>query len=174
MKPLTPQQMRFCELYVKTGNASQSYLDAGYAAKSPDVARACAARLLTLASVSLYVKQLQKKTSQKHEVSKDRIISELVKVAFADMSEVVEIDDKGKPVIKKDANLNALDSISSSESYSDTGYSKSFSVKKSDKIKAMEMLCKLLGLYDKEDTESRRNLETNAARVLEALAGIRK
>lgn len=174
MKPLTPQQMRFCEIYVKTGNASQSYVDAGYKAKDGDVASACAARLLSSASVSLYVKQLQNKVSQKHEVSRDRIIGELVKVAFANMSEVVEIDDKGKPVIKKNANLDALDSISSSESYSDTGYSKSFSVKKSDKIKAMEMLCKLLGLYDKEDTESRRNLEANSRRVLDALAGIRK
>lgn len=174
MKPLTPQQMRFCEIYVQTGNASQSYIDAGYKVKDGEVAKVNAARLLTLAHVSLYVKQLQNKTSQKHEVSRDRIIGELVKVAFADMSEVVEIDDKGKPVIKKDANLNALDSISSSESYSDTGYSKSFSVKKSDKIKAMEMLCKLLGLYDKEDSESRRNLEANSRRVLDALAGIRK
>lgn len=174
MKPLTPQQMRFCEIYVQTGNASQSYIDAGYKVKDSEVAKVNAARLLTLAHVSLYVKQLQNKVSQKHEVSRDRIIGELVKVAFADMSEVVEIDDKGKPVIKKNANLDALDSISSSESYSDTGYSKSFSVKKSDKIKAMEMLCKLLGLYDKEDSESRRNLEANSRRVLEALAGIRK
>lgn len=174
MKRLTTQQMRFCEIYVKTGNATQSYYDAGYKAKNGDVAKVNACRLLTYDHVSLYVKQLQKRTSEKHEVSKDKIIGELVKVAFADMSEVVAIDDNGKPVIKKDANLDALDSISSSESVSDTGYSKSFSVKKSDKIKAMEMLCKLLGLYDREDTESRRNIEANAGRVLDAIRGLRK
>lgn len=174
MKPLTPQQMRFCEIYVQCGNAAKAYRDAGYKAADAEVARANASRLIAKDNISLYIKQLQAKTTEKHEVSRDRIIGELVKVAFADMSEVVEIDDKGKPVIKKNANLDALDSISSSESYSDTGYSKSFSVKKSDKIKAMEMLCKLLGLYDKEDSESRRNLEANSRRVLEALAGIRK
>jgi phage terminase small subunit len=174
MRPLTARQIKFCELYCKTGNATQSYIDAGYKVKDGEVAKANASRTLALANVSLYVKQLQKQIIEKHEVSRERVMDELVGIAFGSISEIVEIDNHGKPKLKQQADLKQLDSISATESYSDTGSSRGFSVKRADRLKALEMLCKLLGLYDREDTESRRNIESNAGRVLEALRGLRK
>jgi phage terminase small subunit len=174
MKQLTAQQMKFCERYVETSNATQSYIDAGYKVKNADVAKATASRLLTSVNVSLYVKQLQDKELHRTRVSKERVIDELVNVAFGSISEIVEIDEEGRPRLKPEADLRQVDAISSSRSVSDSGYSESFTVKRGDRLKALEMLCKLLGLYDREDTESRRNIEANAGRVLEALRGIRK
>jgi phage terminase small subunit len=52
---LTEQQKKFCDNFIKSGNATQSYMDAGYKAKG-EVARANASRLLTKANVKEYIK----------------------------------------------------------------------------------------------------------------------
>lgn len=57
---LTDQQKKFADNYIMSGNATQSYLDAGYKVKSDSVARANASRLLTNANVLDYIKDKQK------------------------------------------------------------------------------------------------------------------
>ena len=48
--PLNPKQLKFVERYLLTGNATQSYIDAGYAARG-HAAEACAERMLRNAEV---------------------------------------------------------------------------------------------------------------------------
>jgi phage terminase small subunit len=48
--PLNPRQLKFVDRYLATGNATQSYIDAGYT-RDPEVARRNASRLLTNADV---------------------------------------------------------------------------------------------------------------------------
>ena len=56
----TEKQKRFAELYVQTGNATQSYIDAGYKATSREVAEANARRLLGKDSVAAHVDELNR------------------------------------------------------------------------------------------------------------------
>lgn len=51
MTELNPRQEAFCLHYAKTGNATESYKQAGYAAKSDSVAASCAAKLLNIAKI---------------------------------------------------------------------------------------------------------------------------
>lgn len=56
---LTEQQKKFCDNFIKSGNATQSYMDAGYTAKGA-AARANASRLLTYDNVKEYIEQRSK------------------------------------------------------------------------------------------------------------------
>lgn len=56
---LTEKQKRFCEEYVKSGNATQSYIDAGYSATKREVAEANARKLLgNNSAVKEYIQEL--------------------------------------------------------------------------------------------------------------------
>lgn len=59
---LTAKQQRFAEEYVKLGNATQSYINAGYSATSRDVAEANARKLLgNNSAIADYIKELNDK-----------------------------------------------------------------------------------------------------------------
>ena len=69
---LSEQQKKFADLYIQSGNAKQSYINAGYKAKG-NVAEVNASRLLRNAKVLAYVQE------RNQQLSDDRI---------ADMEEV--------------------------------------------------------------------------------------
>jgi len=59
---LTEKQKRFAEEYVKTGNATQSYINAGYSVTKREVAEANARKLLgNNSAITLYIKELNDK-----------------------------------------------------------------------------------------------------------------
>jgi phage terminase small subunit len=169
---LNPKQILFAQAYAKHGNATQAYLDAGYKV-TEEVARVNASKLLTKSNVQQYLKSLQKPALKKAEVTIERITAELAKIAFGDLSDVVEMQD-GRAKIKKDADLSLVDGISFSESNGQAGHSKAFSFKKSDKLKALDMLTKMIGGYDRSPDSDEGNLKSNAGRILSALDRIRK
>lgn len=72
---LTQKQKLFAEYYLKSGNATQSYIDAGYSCTTRVVAEANAKRLLRNDSVKIYI------TEKNKEIESDNI---------ADMIEVKE------------------------------------------------------------------------------------
>jgi phage terminase small subunit len=74
MAGLTPNQKKFADEYIKTGNAKQSYINAGYKARG-NRAEASASRLLRNVKVRDYIRQRNK------EIDRDTI---------ADMQEVKE------------------------------------------------------------------------------------
>lgn len=59
MVKITPKQMRFCEEYLLTGNATQAYLTA-YNSESPKSAQIEGSRLLDRPDVQEYIKKLRK------------------------------------------------------------------------------------------------------------------
>lgn len=67
MEKLTEKQKRFCDEYIRTGNATQSYFAAYPTAKSEGTAAANAVRLLKNAKVKEYVEK------RNREVSNSRI-----------------------------------------------------------------------------------------------------
>ncbi len=74
MAGMTVKQKMFADEYIKTGNAKQSYINAGYSARG-NSAEANASRLLRNDKVLAYIKQ------RNQEIDKDTI---------ADMTEVKE------------------------------------------------------------------------------------
>jgi phage terminase small subunit len=170
---LNPRQIAFCIAYAKHGNATKAYLDAGYKV-SEKVAGTNGPRLLENAGISEHIRKLQKPALKRAEVSIDRITQELAKVAFADIGDVIELDSSGNARLRADADLSSLDAVSFNESSGKAGNSRGFSVKKSDKLKALDMLLKMTGGYDREPDADSGNLRANAGRILESLRNLRK
>lgn len=85
---LSEIQKRFCEIYVKTGNATQSYIDAGYKAK-PNAARRNASRLLSNADVKAYISELSEQMKQASIVDAVEAMQILATIARGDREEEV-------------------------------------------------------------------------------------
>ena len=63
MSKLTEKQKRFCEEYLIDLNATQSYLRAGYKAKSNEIARVESHKLLTKPNIQQYIEELRAEQS---------------------------------------------------------------------------------------------------------------
>lgn len=83
---LTPKQARFVAEYLIDSNATQAAIRSGY---SPKTAQKQGSRLLSNADVAAAVKAGQAKTAEKLEVTKEMIVDELRKIAFADLRKAV-------------------------------------------------------------------------------------
>lgn len=98
MKKLNPRQEKFAQLYVDTGNATQSYRDAGYQPKTDRTAEVSAHNLLRNPKVEKRVEELRKKASDKSELTRDDIVRFLCDVVRTPIDEIVRTAlDDGAP-----------------------------------------------------------------------------
>lgn len=80
VKELTIKQQRFVDLYIETGNATQSYIDAGYKATKREVAEANARKLLGNYSVQKYIENRMQEIQQNSIASQEEVLQYLTKV----------------------------------------------------------------------------------------------
>ena len=76
---LTPKQLKFCEAYLKTGNGTQSYKDAGYKVSNDKVAEANARKLLANRGVKAYVTKLMDDLRKPEIASADEVLQYLTR-----------------------------------------------------------------------------------------------
>jgi phage terminase small subunit len=90
---LTIKQNGFAMAYIESGNASEAYrrsFDAGKMA--PHSIEVEASRLLQNPEVSLRVEELQAEHRKRHDITVDRILTELSKIGFSNMLDYVKVD----------------------------------------------------------------------------------
>ena len=80
MKKLTVKQQKFADLYIETGNATQSYIDAEYKATTREVAEANARKLLGNYSVQNYIESKMEQIQQNTIASQEEVLEYLTKV----------------------------------------------------------------------------------------------
>lgn len=80
VKELTIKQQRFADLYIETGNATQSYIDAGYKATKREVAEANARKLLANYSVRNYIQKRMEEIEEKTIASQKEVLQYLTRV----------------------------------------------------------------------------------------------
>lgn len=74
MSELRGKQQKFADNYIKSGNATEAYVNAGYKVRSNETARANASRLLTNANVKAYIeKRLKQLESSKLATAKETL-----------------------------------------------------------------------------------------------------
>lgn len=146
---MTLKQQRFVEEYLIDLNATQAAIRAGY---SPKSANEQGARLLANVSISTAVAIALAERSKRTGINADRIIQELAKLAFVNPTDVINMESAS---IKSDASRDdtaAIASVKVKMTQSDDGYIMEREVKTYDKIRALELLGKHVGLYtDKQD-----------------------
>ncbi|MCU6729081.1 terminase small subunit [Huintestinicola butyrica] len=147
-KKLTPKQERFCEEYLIDLNATQAAIRAGYSSKTADVQ---SARLLVNVKVQERISLLRSKQSKRTEVTADKVIAELAAIAFADRTELAKVDKNGS------VKFTPTDSLPDDVKKIISGIKEGkfgTEVSSYDKVKALELLGKHLGLWEKAASES--------------------
>lgn len=85
---LTTKQERFCEEYLVDLNATQAAIRAGYSKKT---ARAIAQENLTKPDIQAYIAELQQKVSERTNVTVDKVVKELARIGFADITNYLKV-----------------------------------------------------------------------------------
>lgn len=147
---LTPKQERFCEEYLVDLNATQAYKRAGYNVKTDATAAQSANRMLRNVKVQERISELRTQQSKRTEITADRVIAELAAIAFADRTELAKVDKNGS------VRFAPTDSLPDDVKKVISGIKEGkfgTEVLSYDKVKALELLGKHLGLFDKKDNE---------------------
>jgi phage terminase small subunit len=150
LSPLTDKQEAFCLEYLKDLNATQSAIRAGYSEKT---AKAQASRLLTNVDVSARVQELMTERVNRVQVDADTVLRELLRIATYDVAAVFDSAGFMKPVQDIPEEVRrAITGIEVDEIFAGQGEDRSIighakKVKLGDKVKALEILGKHLGLF---------------------------
>ena len=89
---LTPKQAEFVRQYLVDLNATQAAIRAGYSERT---ASKIASELLGKTGVREAIATAQAKREQRTEITADRVVSELAKIAFADPRELMDWGPEG-------------------------------------------------------------------------------
>ncbi len=144
MAQMTLKQERFVQEYLIDLNATQAAIRAGY---SPDSARDIGCKNLTKPNIKAAVDRVIAERSRRTGISQDRVLLELAKVAFLNPVDVIDMDGA---TIKGEANRDdtaCIASIKVKTIPTDDGAITEREVKTYDKLKALELLGKHLGMF---------------------------
>lgn len=151
VRKLTDKQAAFVAEYLVDLNATQAAIRAGYSERT---AYRIGAELLQKTSVAEAIAAGQAKRAQRVEITADRVVAELAKIAFADPRDLMEWGPDGVK-LKASADLTEEQAASVAEvSETTTKDGGSLKLKKHDKVKALELLGRHMGMFkDKVENE---------------------
>lgn len=140
---LTPKQKLFCDYYLISLNATEASIKAGYSKKT---AKEIGAENLTKPNIKEYLQNSMNKRAEKLEITADKVIGEIAKLAFANTTDILEITDHGV-TIKDLSKLDTTCIASAEEVFDKEGMRVGVKVKLHDKTKNLELLGRHLGLF---------------------------
>lgn len=155
---MTEQRIRFCDKYFETLNASESAKFAGF---SDDTARQQGYFLLQEEDVQIYLSKLRAKLQSKTDITTERVLREVGRLSFSDIRAYYNDDGSLIPVhLLPDDAAAALASVEIDDIFVyEKGIKKVIGqtrkIKTYDKIGAIEKLMKHLGLYEKDNDQSK-------------------
>jgi phage terminase small subunit len=138
--PLTAKQRRFVEEYLIDLNGAQAAIRAGYSAKT---ARQQASENLSKPDIAEAIAAAQQERSQRTEITQDRVIAELATIAFADARDYLAWGGT-KVMLKASPDLESAAAVASV-----SGDGEKATLKLHDKIRALELLGRHVGMFTK-------------------------
>ncbi len=170
MATLNPRQERFCEEYLVDLNGQAAYKRAGYQAKTDNVAKVGAARLLTNANVQARIQQLKDARSERTAVTADRVITELARIAFSDLRKVATWGAEGLTLCDSEGITDDAAAAVESVSQTTTQAGGSIRIKLHPKAPALRQLAEHTGVL-KDPTPLEMLLALLPAGLAEQLRG---
>lgn len=150
---LTSKQTRFCEEYLIDLNATQAAIRAGYSVES---AGTISTENMQKPLIRAHIDKALAERSKRTGINADRVIQELAKIALVNPTDVINADDA---TIKGAANRDdtaAILSVKVKKIPTEDGEIVEREIKMADKIKALELLGKHLGMFkDKLEIDGR-------------------
>lgn len=153
---MTRKQDRFVKEYLIDLNATQSAIRAGY---SPKTANEQGARLLANVSVQEAIAKAMAERSKRTGISQDRVIQELARIAFVNPQNVINPKDASVKADASEDDLACIQSVKVKTMDGAKGKSVEREVRLNDKMKALELLGKHLGMFkDKLEVDADMDL----------------
>lgn len=146
----TPKQKRFCNEYLKDLNGTQAAIRAGYSKKT---ANEQSTRLLAKVHIQKYLQAKEKKIEEKIDVTVEKIIREYSRIAFFDPRKLFNDDDNLKQMTELgDEDAAVIGGLDVENLYEGRGKDRENvgtlkKVKLVDKIRALDSLAKIKGLF---------------------------
>lgn len=142
---LTPKQRLFVQEYLIDLNAKQASIRAGY---SPANAEFQGHQLINNPKVKYAIELAMYEREQRTKVTQDRVIQELAKIAFINPTDVVNSYDASLHNGAAREDTAAISSIRVRRIPSKNGMGIEREIKLNDKIRALDLLGKHLGLFN--------------------------
>lgn len=139
---MTKKQKRFCEEYLIDLNATQAAIRAGY---SPESAGQIGEQNLKKLEIRARIAKAMAERSKRTGVNADRVVRELAKIAFVNAADVINAEDATLRKDAADEDLAAIQAVKV-KTFGDDGLERE--IKMADKLKALELLGKHLGLFE--------------------------
>ena len=173
---LTPKQQQFVREYLIDFNATQAAIRAGY---SPKTAQVIGAENLKKPMVAAEIERLGQKTAQKLEITRESIMQELAAIGFARASDFVRVETEAAtrlgvhpltgeiislPSYCQTVRITNTDDLPEDKAAALAGIKQGangIEVKLHDKVRALELLGKAVGVFD-----SSRDTSTDATNNL--------
>ena len=149
-RKLTKKQQRFVEEYLIDLNATQAAIRAGY--KRSEYTDTNANKILENTSVAEAIEQAMAERSKRTGINQDRVIQELARIAFVNPQNVINTEDGSVRGDASEDDLVCIQSVKVKTMSGEKGYSEEREVRLNDKMKALELLGKHLGMF-KEKVE---------------------
>ena len=139
----TDKQAKFCREYLIDLNATQAAVRAGY---TPTFANRTGPKVLANVGVAAEIARLQAEQAERTEITADRVIQELARLAFSDPRTIYATDGRLKQPAEWDDDTAAAVASVETEEHGE-GRATVRKVKRWDKKGALELLGKHLGLF---------------------------
>lgn len=139
---LTERQKRFCDEYLIDLNATQAAIRAGYSKKT---AKVIGSENLTKPDIAARIEKRRAAQIKRTEITADRVLLELARIAFVDGSAFATITARGK------VKFTPTDELTNDQRAVIAGVKNGkfgTEIKTNDKVRALELLGKHLGLFD--------------------------
>jgi phage terminase small subunit len=141
---LTAKQQRFADEWLIDMNATAAAIRAGYSPRSADVT---GARLLANARIRAYLDERMAEHSRRTNVTQERIIRELARIAFLDPTQLVNMDTAELLDNATADDRAAIASVKVKTIPTQEGTGIEREIRLHDKIKALELLGKRFGMW---------------------------
>lgn len=152
---MTDKQKRFCEEYLVDLNATQAAIRAGYSAKT---AYSIGNEVLNKPEIRARIDQMLADRSARTGVNADRVVRELAKIAFMKGTDVIDTETGNVREDATDDDRACIAAVKVKQVNSAEFDSVEREIRLCDKVKALELLGKHLGLF-----EDNINVDVNGA-----------
>lgn len=138
---MTKKQKLFVEEYLIDLNATQAAIRAGY---SPETAYSIGQENLKKPEIRAHVEKAMAERSRRTGVNADRVLQELARIAFVNATDVI---DPKTATVRNDATEDDTAAIQSVKvkTFGEDGLERE--IKMADKLKALELIGKHLGMF---------------------------
>lgn len=158
MAKLTPKQKAFCDEYLIDLNATQAAIRAGYSTKT---AKDIGSENLAKPNIRAYIDKAIAERSKRTGINQDRIIRELARIALVNANNVVDMNSATVREGASEDDTAAIASVKVKTTPFEDGEGVEREIKFADKLKALELLGKHLGMFKDKVELSVLNAEKN-------------